>query len=368
MFSLEELLQILVGIPSVSGFERQLAVFVARFCRQQGHDVWMIGDNVAVRIRGEDNRRAFILNGHLDTVPGDWPGALHMSVLRDRLEGLGVTDMKSGLAVMCMLAQVYRTTPPLCDMWLFFSCEEETTAQGSLDISDWWMGTFSSQYAKKAVLILEPTGGAFVAFGHKGGGVFRTMIIGNGTRHGSTNLAGKPSPLTRACQFGAELLNVQLRWLQCFPSAKYGPATINLTRIHSLSNAPNVIPNLVEVLVDIRTNGAFGADVLSTEFQDFEDKYGVSLKVDDMHGVEVVECKNKLPLFTAFAAGWPELTMAAFPAATDMNAFLRFDLPVAICGPGNESLHQIHENIERGAMERFLAHLFPVVRAFTSLN
>ncbi len=95
MTLLDTLVEI-VNIPSVTGDEAALCDWVER--RYQGrYPVIRVGNSVIV---GDvtDGRPFFATYGHLDTVPvqGD-PTA---RVEGDRLVGLGVSDMKSGVAVM----------------------------------------------------------------------------------------------------------------------------------------------------------------------------------------------------------------------------------------------------------------------------
>ena len=368
MLSLESLLGQLVAIPSVSGDEKQIARFVAHFCRDRGHRVWMVNGSVAVWIRGAKSNRALIFNGHLDTVPTNSDGVLHMTVKNDRLIGLGVTDMKSGLAVMLMKAQLYQLHPPPCDVWLFFSREEETTAQGSLDLASWWVQDFGSRYAKKAVLILEPTGNAFVAYWHKGGGAFKATVKDGQTYHGATNLVNEQTVLDRVCRFGAGLKARQRAWLNRYPDQGYGVATINLTRLCSQGTRPNVVPAAVELWVDIRTNGALGIKELRQEFGKFRRSYGVNLSLDGREqDIVPAVCADPSSLRSAFAVGWPGLPERVFPAATDMNAFLWAGLPTGIVGPGNETIHRDGEYIEKGAMETSLANLLSVTKAFAVL-
>ncbi|HEX6461809.1 MAG TPA: M20/M25/M40 family metallo-hydrolase [Candidatus Saccharimonadales bacterium] len=361
VLSIETLMRHIVAIPSISGHEEKLAIYVARLCQAMGHEVFAINGSIAVRIKGEVSQRTLIYNGHLDTVPGDWPGALELTARGDRLEGLGVTDMKGGLAVMLMKAQAYRFTPPPCDIWLFFSKEEETTAQGSIDLAAWWVQNFGGYYTFKAVLILEPTGNEYVAFGHKGGGVFRATIRG-AQHHGATNLSGHFTAPKLACRLGVALERVQTNWLK--KSDSFGVATVNLTGLAGYS-ADNVVTGAVKVWVDIRTNTTLTGSRLDTLFAKLNKKFGTDFRIDNMRDAGVVQSPSVEPLDHAFATSWPELQRSAFPAATDMNAFISQGLPVCIVGPGKtKAMHTEHEEIQRGAAEHCFTRLRGLATAF----
>jgi succinyl-diaminopimelate desuccinylase len=95
----------LVNIPSVIGHEGPLADHVEawaleRYPREQVRRVshsLLVGKTV-------DPRPTIALVGHLDTVPAH-PQSGPVRVEGDRLQGLGSTDMKGGLAVMMALAE-----------------------------------------------------------------------------------------------------------------------------------------------------------------------------------------------------------------------------------------------------------------------
>ncbi len=86
----------LVDLPSESRAEGPACEHVAAVLRAGGADVLELGDD-SLLARPAGTRPAALLAGHLDTVPaqGNLPGSRD----RERVHGLGSSDMKGGLAV-----------------------------------------------------------------------------------------------------------------------------------------------------------------------------------------------------------------------------------------------------------------------------
>jgi succinyl-diaminopimelate desuccinylase len=93
----------LVDIASESGAERDIVEHVLGVLQAGGVPVRDAGDTCVLAGASARGGRPFVLlAGHLDTVPAqaNWPGRL----VGDRVEGLGASDMKGGVAVMLALA------------------------------------------------------------------------------------------------------------------------------------------------------------------------------------------------------------------------------------------------------------------------
>jgi len=143
----------LIAINSVSGAESNIAHFVADRLRLNPRlEVEQIGDNVVARTSGHYARRV-IVAGHLDTVPGD---ASLAKKEKDRVTGLGASDMKGSLAVMMELAQ--KEVDWASEItWIFYAREEIARKEsGLLEIA-----TLRPDLLQGDVAILgEPTGGS----------------------------------------------------------------------------------------------------------------------------------------------------------------------------------------------------------------
>lgn len=101
-----ELLEQMVAIPSVSGKERQLALFLKEYLFRMGvnariTDITETSSNLTAEICFGDSPQRIMLGGHLDTVPPaqGWKTDPFQVVYEgDRALGLGTCDMKGGLA------------------------------------------------------------------------------------------------------------------------------------------------------------------------------------------------------------------------------------------------------------------------------
>jgi succinyl-diaminopimelate desuccinylase len=139
----------IINIPSVTGDEDALCSWVAdRF--DGSHPIERIGNSVIV---GTASGRFIALYGHLDTVPvqGD-PTA---RVEGDRLVGLGVSDMKSGVAIMIELLDTDASEQGPFDLvCVFYDREEGPAAENGLeavlDGAPWLLDA-------EVAIVMEPT-------------------------------------------------------------------------------------------------------------------------------------------------------------------------------------------------------------------
>ena len=142
----------LVDIPSESGDEQRLAAHVAGVLGAGGLEVHDLGDT-CVLARPAGMRPPVLLAGHLDTVPaqGNRPGRRD----RDRVHGLGASDMKGAVAVMLELALA--GAPYAC---LLFGREELPVAESALAPL---LGRAREAVAAELVVMMEPTDNAIHA-------------------------------------------------------------------------------------------------------------------------------------------------------------------------------------------------------------
>jgi len=123
-----EFLQALLSIPSPSGQEDAVAGFLLEQMRalgfragrdEAGNVVGALGDPTA--------KRAIVLLGHMDTVPGDIP----VREVGGRLYGRGAVDAKGALAAFVLAAA--RTAPRLdnAQIWVIGAVEEELHGRGA---------------------------------------------------------------------------------------------------------------------------------------------------------------------------------------------------------------------------------------------
>lgn len=100
---LKEILKKLIAIPSVTGNEHDIAIYIADYLRQCGVDSVELQPvegkrlNVVAHLKGEKVGPVVLLTGHMDTVaPGEgWRTDPFKATERDgRIYGRGAADMK----------------------------------------------------------------------------------------------------------------------------------------------------------------------------------------------------------------------------------------------------------------------------------
>ena len=167
MSDLESSLRDLLVIPSVSGEEDAIADYVvARLATKSDWRVDRVGNTVIAHRDGGPGPR-LLLCGHLDTVPGDQG----VDEDTDCFYGLGVCDMKGGLAVMLSLADRPCALPMTM---VFYPCEEVAFERNGLHL----LGPAEAMVADHDLaVLLEPTDGV-VELGCQGSLRLRLELAG----------------------------------------------------------------------------------------------------------------------------------------------------------------------------------------------
>lgn len=214
-------LKALVEIPSVSGQEKALALFCEAALQEQGftvtrqpvspqsdehHERFNLLAEKRPQHASEGDLPALLLYAHLDTVPPD-PGYPHspfiVRVENGRAYGLGVSDMKGGLAVI--LAAVQELEPVGYTLKVALGVDEEAYSQGAWTLKD-------SGWCSDVALALVPelsidSESEHLGLGRAGSLAFE--VVGHGLRqHGSIPLQA-PTAIEKSLQ--------ALQRLQDFP-------------------------------------------------------------------------------------------------------------------------------------------------------
>jgi len=338
------------------GNEKALAELIASELTSFGMEAEVIdlGDNranVVGRLRGQGERKALLLNGHLDTVPpGDveWEySPFSGQVVSGRIYGRGASDMKGGLAAMILAAKAVKMSGMELQGDLIFcgSAGEEVDSIGAFDflnkgglndVGAILIGEPSScgiNVAEKGALWLEIT-----TFGKTAHGAFPT--------HGINAIASMNALLN-------ELFAYQFTYSQ---NALLGHPTMNIATIHG-GVKTNVVPDKCVITIDIRTvPGMKHADILN-DFKDIFGKLqervsGFNATLQVLNDRPAVETKVDHP-FVKMAQDVieTEFKKSEQPKGvnfyTDASVFLPVtNLPAIFYGPGDaEMAHQPNENI-----------------------
>lgn len=112
----EEVVQLcssLVKIPSFSGEEQKIAIYIKQYAEEIGFDEVKIDElgNVAAIINGVEDGPTVLLDGHIDTVrvqESNWSKNPFSGDVRDgKIYGRGTSDMKGAVSAMLLAASYY---------------------------------------------------------------------------------------------------------------------------------------------------------------------------------------------------------------------------------------------------------------------
>jgi acetylornithine deacetylase/succinyl-diaminopimelate desuccinylase-like protein len=357
----------IIAIQSHSGDEDAIAQHIYKVTKKWG-TVQQIGKSVVLHIVGQNRQKAFILNGHTDTVPDSpqWATDPYTAYTKDdKLYGLGASDMKSGVGIMLALAEQNAHTQPLCDMWFMFVEQEETDGRGTKAVLD-TMPDFNQAYPEGVEgIILEPTDATHYGIGHKGN-VFVQLTFKGAGGHGSVALPYTNRASYKAAHFIAKLSALQKIWQQDYTHKILGSPTINVTDLASLGSAAfNAVPQEVVVTLDIRTS-----PLLATHFEKelnmLAKKYDFSYNYPyNPSGYGL--CPESSVLLSYVRSTVPSHTITVFQGATDQLFFTEKNIPMLIYGPGcNAVMHQPNEYVEITAIQKATTTIQKLITQFAS--
>ncbi|MBU1130299.1 M20/M25/M40 family metallo-hydrolase [Patescibacteria group bacterium] len=231
-----KLLKQLIKINSPSGKETKLANFIYNWLKNQKIKPIKQNGNVLVHIKGDSQHKAIIFNGHMDTVsPGDlkkWQyEPFNPTIVKDKLYGLGTSDMKGAVASMMFLAKNLIKNKPICDVWFSFVTKEELDGSGTKNFLKWFKQKgFLNQYQLISAVIGEATGLKKIELGHKGNAFVHVTITGQ-TGHGSQPEKIKRHAILQMNELITKLNQKIPYWQKKYKDKFLGIPTVGLTGI-----------------------------------------------------------------------------------------------------------------------------------------
>ncbi|MCX3061842.1 M20/M25/M40 family metallo-hydrolase [Streptomyces beihaiensis] len=177
-----------VGVPSVSGDERELTALLREWCAERGIEATTDEVGNLVATRGTGTGRRLLLLGHLDTVPHRWPVRWE----GEQLWGRGSVDAK-GCLVNFLQVLADADVPEDGQLRVVGAVEEEiSSSRGAFHVRD--------HYPADAVVIGEPSGAGTLTLGYFGLFKLRvTVRVGSGHSAGMDAVSA-PDALMRALE------------------------------------------------------------------------------------------------------------------------------------------------------------------------
>jgi len=240
----------LVQIPSLSGQEKELALFTKDVLNEFGLDkvyIDELGDVIGF-VKGRSLHPLVVLEGHLDHVsPGNMKLWTHQpysaKVIDGKIFGRGVLDMKASLAAMTFAAKKAANKEHEGTLVLCFVVHEETVE-----------GTAIKHIIEKDIkeapdlVVLGEATNLDLGIGHRGRAVINAELVGR-TAHASMPELGLNAihAASKLISYVEEELNPNLPFHQ-----KLGEATITTIGLDALPKAGPQIPDSTKILFDRR--------------------------------------------------------------------------------------------------------------------
>ena len=333
----------LVDIASESGAERDIVEHVVGVLRAGDVPVCDAGDTCVIAgARARSERPFVLLAGHLDTVPAqaNWPGRS----LENRVEGLGASDMKGGVAVLLALAlagAANELDQTRADVgFLLFGREELPSAQSALAPL---LAREPGLRGADLAVVLEPTAN-----------VVQAGCLGNldatWTFDGRAGHSARPwladSAIDRAVAGIAELhaLGHERRTIDGLDYTQ----VVTATTLHA-GVARNVIPGTATANVNFRYSPELGADEAERALRGWCERHG-----------DVVVLSNSPGALPPHANALSSRLIAATGAAaqpkqawTPVAEFAAAGIEAVNLGPGDPAFaHRADERVSIAALAR----------------
>ena len=233
--NLFELTKTLMNIPSVSGEEEQIGIFLGKYLLDLGWKVELqpVSENQSNVIAYLNETPRVFLSTHLDTVPPFIPPTED----DEKIYGRGSCDAKGIIASQIIAAEELRKQG-INDIGLLYTIEEETSSSGAKAANN-------HPLAQKCEYLIngEPTDND-LAIGSKG--TFRLKIIVEGKAAHSAYPEMGESAIEKLIDILQDVLNAE------FPNDEFfGETTVNIGTIEG-GLALNVIPPRAEAGIAIR--------------------------------------------------------------------------------------------------------------------
>lgn len=354
-----ELLKNLVEIPSPSGKEEKILSYIEKLLEEKKFDFVLRQKNfVAGQLKASPKaRQAIILSGHVDTVvPGaqeDWTYEPTRAVVQGgKIYGLGVSDMKAGVAgnLLTAFSLVEKEVSP--DIWVVGTAREELDGQGSEDFAQWFVN--NTHYESAFCIIAEPTDLEKIYIGQRGNHFMRLTFQGKAA-HASNQIHFSESGLGKASKFLAAIDKIA-ESLAIYKNDRLGlPSFVATAVTAGDATSPNKTAAQAQVIVDCRLTPELEADfqnVMTALARQYHFTYE-----DVVKPVLSTLTDEETPIIKLLT----ELSAAKLTAAVgsnDQGFFEAVGIPTVVFGPGQHAqAHVVNESFVLKNLEQHVSLL-----------
>lgn len=329
----------LLEIPSVSGKEHRLSVFLMESMKNVGYEVKQDdAGNVLGKI-GE-GKPVLLLSSHIDTVPGEIP----VREENGKIYGRGAVDAKASVASMILAGSVLPKLKISGTIIFAGVVEEESSLKGIQTLLE---GNLKADYA----VFGEPTKSDRICLASKGRLLFKINLKTRGG-HVACSWVYKNS-----IELAYDLWKRFKERVETREKSPFYSTIPNLTQIAG-GTAPNVIPSECQFFIDVR----FPYMVKSTKllgdiektFKEFKEMSGVQISYDVLSQIEGFRADKDSTLVQELAKAISEVKnieprYIRKTGTCFMNLIGRwYNIPTVSYGPGDPALeHTEDEYIEK---------------------
>lgn len=365
-----KLLQKLISIESLSGNEKAIQTFIMKYLKKAGLKPFYVGENVVLKIQGNDSTKALIFSAHVDTVPEGEPskwkrGPFNGVVSDKKIYGLGASDNKASVASILTLATNFINKKPNCDLYLAFVVKEEQDGSGTKSFVDWFEENEKPNYLTVSSVIGEPTNLSKIEIGHKGNIFIKVTTVGKGG-HGSSPINKTEHAIFKMIKAIGKIEEVSKKWIQKYSDPLFGAPTISLTSISSGADlGPNKIPDVCSATFDVRTNPSVHDNI----FQEIKSNLK-GVKIEYVYGpVACGYTSKKSDIVKVFKKVVPRVGLEVSKGATDLYFFANHKIPCVVFGPGNaECAHKTDEYCQTDKIQKCIEIFIKVIKLYNNFN
>lgn len=315
-------------------------------------DIQTVGTrgNFIATLKGKDDSKSIVLNGHLDTVPFSDPKLwkyhpLSGEIVDGKMYGRGTSDMKSGLAAqfVAFKSLAEEGFVPAVNVKFMGTFDEESSGTGAKLIND--TGYLSDAVA---IVIGEPTNNK-ISISSKGTLWLEIEVLGK------TSHAAYPKEGINAVDIMLELYDLLKASIKGPTDEVLGESTVAMTLI-SAGIKTNMIPDKCNAAFDLRTVPGVSHDEVLRELDAL-----IELIQNKSKGAKITYNikNNRKPLSVGknnetvqkLLSSIEKYTKAEFAGTnffSDGSVFVEYgDIPMLLFGPGlSELAHQPDEFVE----------------------
>lgn len=274
MMKVEEILDNLVKFNTIKDKEnKEILDYIEKTLKQLGFETEK-KEKILIMSNKENSALGFL--GHTDTVEftEGWEyNPFELTKVNDKLYGLGVCDMKSGIAAMISAISQIDFNNRTNGIKLYFTYDEEIGFSGINDVVK-----YEKQFPN-TMIIGEPTNNEMVV-GSKGLIEYKISFKGK-KAHSSNPLRGE-SAIMKAVLFITELNEFYESTIKKEKNINFEipDTTMNIGRING-GSAINSVPDSCEVLVDFRTISIESEKNIIDKINELKIKYNA--KVEELN-------------------------------------------------------------------------------------